>query len=123
MEFTNIRIDDTDNKGRGVFARKNIKKLNIFESCPVIVIPRKECRKGTVLDNYVYLWNKNAAVPMGAGLCYNHSYEPNAVYELDFKDNVIHFIALRDIKEGEEITVNYNGDPKSKRKVWFEVKK
>ena len=31
------------------------------------------------------------------------------------------FTALRDIEPGEEITVNYNGKPKSRSAVWFEV--
>ncbi|HEV7165740.1 MAG TPA: hypothetical protein VGO35_10155 [Gammaproteobacteria bacterium] len=31
------------------------------------------------------------------------------------------FIASRDLAAGEEIRTNYNGDPDSKKKVWFEV--
>jgi hypothetical protein len=31
------------------------------------------------------------------------------------------FIALRPIKKGQEITINYNGDHDSLNPVWFDV--
>ena len=31
------------------------------------------------------------------------------------------FIALNNIKKDEEITFNYNSNPKNKRPLWFEV--
>ena len=31
------------------------------------------------------------------------------------------FVALRAIGAGEEVTVNYNGSPKSRAKVWFDL--
>lgn len=51
---------------------------------------------------------------------YNHSYNPSAQYIKDFKNNLIRFVAIKDIEEGEEIFVNYNGDPLNQEKVWFE---
>jgi uncharacterized protein len=51
---------------------------------------------------------------------HNHSYRPNARYE-DVWPQTKEFTALRDIAPGEEITVNYNGKPKSRSAVWFEV--
>ncbi|PJE76536.1 hypothetical protein COV05_04170 [Candidatus Uhrbacteria bacterium CG10_big_fil_rev_8_21_14_0_10_48_16] len=51
---------------------------------------------------------------------YNHSYEPNAKYDKDFVNNRIVFTSVKTVKKGEEITVNYNGDPDKKEKVWFE---
>ena len=34
-------------------------------------------------------------------------------------DQAVH--GLRDIAAGEEITVNYNGEPRSRKRVWFDV--
>jgi SET domain-containing protein len=73
------------------------------------------------LGNYVFVWEDNKfAVALGYGSLYNHSYEPNAKY-IRKKDKIL-FQAIKDIKSGEEITINYNGNPKSQDKVWFDVK-
>jgi SET domain-containing protein len=40
---------------------------------------------------------------------------------MDFEKEIISVQAIRDIAEGEEITVNYNGDWDDKTKVWFET--
>ncbi|HLP19343.1 MAG TPA: SET domain-containing protein-lysine N-methyltransferase, partial [Chitinophagales bacterium] len=72
--------------------------------------------------NYYYLWGeqaKNYAICLGYGSIYNHSYEPNCLYETYYPDEVIHFITLKDIAAGEELTVNYNHDPDNKTPLWF----
>jgi SET domain-containing protein len=45
----------------------------------------------------------------------------SAVYVKKFQDNVIEYYALRDIEEGEEIHINYNGRPDSMEPVWFQM--
>ena len=64
-------------------------------------------------------WGRGTVAPLGFGSLYNHSYEPNARYEDCRADQV--FVAIRDIADGEEITVNYNGEPGDRSPVWFEV--
>ena len=59
------------------------------------------------------------ALALGYGSLYNHSYRPNARYE-DVGPRTKSFLAIRDIG-GEEITVNYNGKPRSRTAVWFDV--
>jgi SET domain-containing protein len=54
---------------------------------------------------------------------YNHSYYPNAHYSLNTKNNTFQFYAIKDIPANTEITINYNGAPNSKSKLWFEVYK
>lgn len=55
------------------------------------------------------------AIALGFGSIYSHSYEPNATYKKRFKNKTIDFIAIKDIKKGGEITVNYNyGNPEDK---------
>ena len=49
------------------------------------------------------------------------SYEPNATYTKDVDAGTITFTALRTIRTGEEITVNYNyGNPDDKSKLWID---
>jgi hypothetical protein len=73
------------------------------------------------LANYCFAWGQNqVALALGYGSIYNHSYAPNARYE-DVGPQTKVFKALRSIAAGEEITVNYNGKPGSRTKVWFEV--
>jgi len=109
--------------GRGVFAGQSIKKGEIIENCPVLVLPRKDypLAKKTILRNYHFMWGKaTSAICFGFGSFYNHSYQPNATYKKRIKEEVIEFIAIKNIKKGEEITVNYNyGDPNDKGPLWI----
>jgi len=109
--------------GRGIFSRKSIKKDEIIEECPVLVVPRKDylILKKTVLRNYYFMWGKvTCGICLGFGSLYNHSYTPNATFKINIKNRTIVFIAIKDIKKSEEITVNYNyGDPESKKTLWI----
>src|SRR5207237_10466933 len=108
-------------KGRGVFARCAIKRGAVIERVPVAVMPIKlvvDGWKNPALSRYFYVWSKTTiAVSLGYGSLYNHSYTPNADYEQGTQ--VLVYRALRDIKPGEEITVNYNGSPADRRPVGF----
>ncbi len=109
--------------GRGVFAREPIKKNKIIEQCPVLVVPRKDYKnlKKTILRNYYFMWGKvTCGICFGFGSFYNHSYRPNSTFKIDTKNHIIRFVAIKDIRKGEEITVNYNyGDPDSKKPLWI----
>lgn len=109
--------------GRGVFASQRIKKNELIEICLVYVLPRKDYPvvKKTTLRNYYFMWGKvTAAICFGFGSFYNHSYEPNATYKKRIKEKLIEFIAIKNIKKDDEITVNYNyGDPNDKRPLWI----
>lgn len=110
-----IVIMQTKNKGRGVFAIKNFQKNEIIEISPVIPLNKYDsslCEK-TKLDNYIFCWKdeNDGAVILGYGSIYNHSYTPNSLYIHNYKNNESIFRALKCIKKGEEITVNYNCDP------------
>lgn len=108
------------NAGRGVFATQSIKRMEIIEVCPVILISKNDVSnlKGSILVNYYFYFGKDnemLAIALGFGSIYNHSYEPNATYKKKSGDKVIDFVAIKNIKKGEEITINYNyGNPKDK---------
>jgi uncharacterized protein len=118
-----IVVKDTKKYGRGVFATRLIKKGELIESAPAIIIPMEEWEnmKDSILSNYVFRWKKDKAIVLGYGLLYNHSYSPNAYYITNFDHYSIDFYARRDIHKGEEIKVNYNGDPLDQTSVWFDV--
>lgn len=109
--------------GNGIFAVKNIEKNEIIEECPIIILNSDDTIKidPTNLYNYYFSWENNwSAIALGYGSIYNHSYEPNAVYEKDFINNKIIFRALKNLYIWEEILVNYNWNPDKKEKVWFD---
>ncbi|MFT5165619.1 MAG: SET domain-containing protein [Saprospiraceae bacterium] len=126
QRIPHLYIAPSDIDDRGVFSSQPIPKSSIIEICGVIVIPGDEMEylKKTVLYNYYFDWNEESqsgAIALGYGSLYNHSYEPNTEYVLDYESNTLAFHALRDIEAGEEITINYNGDPDDQDKVWFEI--
>lgn len=118
-----IFVKETGKYGRGVFAKRNIKKGELIEVAPVIIIQKDEWEKmqNTILSNYIFRWKDHKAIVLGYGSLYNHSYRPNAKYITNFTHFTIDFYARTDIKKGEEIRVNYNGEPDDQTPVWFEV--
>jgi len=122
-----IIVKTTNKKGRGVFALKNFKKGDIVERCPIIYLSLKErqhCEK-TILANYMYPWRstKSGSVVLGYGSIYNHSFDSNATWKQDFKTEEMVYRAVKPIKIGEEITVNYNGASDDTDPIdWFTVK-
>ena len=119
-----IEVRQSPRHDRGVFAIKNIRAGELIEESPVLKFPELDLysRKGTLqLANYVFAWSAGTVgLALGFGSIYNHSYSPNAFYK-DTRDSK-RYIALTDIAAGEEITINYNGDPSDDSPVGFDVK-
>jgi uncharacterized protein len=91
----------------------------------VIPIPEHDMAglSESILVTYFYFFGKKKermVVALGFGSIYNHTDTPNATYKGQEKDQTIEYYALRDIKEDEEITVNYvQGKKKKKFPLWF----
>lgn len=119
-----VYVKKVPGKGRGVFARVAIKKGEVVELAPVALVPfnlLQGAPDNPQLVRLFFEWdNKHLAVSLGYGSIYNHSYNPNAIYE--HGTMVMTYRALRNIAAHEEITVNYNGNPRSKASVGFDVK-
>ncbi len=117
-----IEIRRVRGKGRGVFARRPIEEGEVIETCPVLVLPASSVEDFSEgLGAYVFEWGRGSlALALGYGSLYNHSYRPNARYA-DLADRTKLFTAIRDIAAGEEITVNYNGEPGDRTPVGFVV--
>lgn len=127
------RAENRGKGGRGVFATEAIAAGEVIERVPVILIPANQvfgdtpaARNAAQISWYVFDWEEltkrtYVALALGYGSIYNHSYTPNARYRREPPD-IIEFVALREIAEGEEILINYHGEPDDKRPVYFEVK-
>ena len=118
-----MEIRETRN-GRGVIATKNYRVGELIEESHVIVLNKSDTKKidDTVLYDYYYSWGEKgdlAAIALGNGSLYNHSYKPNAKYVKRLDAKRINFIAIKPIQKGDEFLVNYNGDPYSKVPLWF----
>lgn len=112
--------------GRGMFATRDIHKGELIHEAPVIVSPSEEYKylKKTIMMEYVFWWGKDndeCALALGYGSLFNHSYTPNALYKLNLRNKTIDFYAHTIIKAGEEILINYNGDPNDDDPLWFDV--
>jgi SET domain-containing protein len=120
-------VDDTGGKGRGVFTHERIPANTVIEIAPVIVMEfsDREHLDKTLLHDYIFEWGKEkdkCAMALGLIPIYNHSYKSNCEYFMDFEDSSIMVKTVRVIENGEELTINYNGDWNDGKKVWFDVK-
>src|SRR6266404_632124 len=121
-------VPDRGRGGRGVFARRDLDEGEVIESVPAIIIPKKQvfgespiALRACRISWYVFRWGvpgDQVALPLGYGSLYNHSFQPNAIFRIEMPDIMV-FVVLRTIRNGEEITVNYNGDPMDDTPVDF----
>jgi len=94
--------------GRGVYATRNHKKGSVVEFADVIIFPQDEVKRYGILSFYVYEWrNTSYAIGLGFSSLYNHSLRPNLVIQRNYAAIQLEFIAKRDIKNGEELRINY----------------
>jgi SET domain-containing protein len=122
-----LYVKTTSGKGRGVFTNTALKKNQVIEIAPVIVLTEEDRKliDQTLLHDYIFEWGseKNlCCMALGYVPLYNHSYESNCEYEMNFSKQVISIKTIRPIKEEEELFINYNGDWNNKKPIWFEVK-
>lgn len=119
---TRLLIKRIRGKGRGIIAGKRFLEGDLIEICPVILF-KAPLGSSHVAEYYCFRWDKNnVAIALGLGSIYNHSYSPNARYVQNKKDLTIEVYAYKDIRKGEEICFNYNGNPESTEPLWFKVR-
>ena len=113
----------SEEKGRGVFALRDIKKGEVVEISPVVIVPATSIPDdGEAPDGYVLDWDPETegeehCMPLGYIMMYNHSNEPNLMLENDMEELTITAFANRAIKAGEELTWNYACE------LWFDEEK
>jgi len=123
-----LYIDNSSNKGRGVFTTESLPAGIVIEIAPVIVMNPQEriILDRTRLHDYIFLWGPDetqCCVALGYASIYNHDYQSNAEYEMDFDTDTIRIKTVREIKKGEEICINYNGTWNDETPVWFDSAK
>jgi SET domain-containing protein len=123
-----LRVADFGVKGRGVVALQEIKRGELIERSPVLLIPHKDrsAVDPTIVFTYVFMWEHGtveedlykhegrAAIALGYTSLLNHSYTPNAHFHRHIDDMLIDIVALRDIAAGEEVTIDYQ------MTLWFD---
>jgi SET domain-containing protein len=107
-----LAVKKVPKKGRGVFATRAFKKGETVEIAPVLSIPEEDydmiaC---SFLSSYLFTIGdtNKSALALGYASLYNHSNNCNVEYFLN--GNVAMFLALRNIKAGEELTIHYGWD-------------
>lgn len=107
-------------KGRGVFARRALRKGEIIEISPVVPVDKKNVREnGEAPDGYLLMWDENKkgeeySMPLGYIMMYNHSDTPNIELHTNHRRYEITVKTLRAIKRGEELVWDY------KCEIWFD---
>jgi uncharacterized protein len=117
-------VGPSSEMGRGVFTSEAIRANTIIEKAPVIVMSPKERKivDQTLLHDYIFEWGdsrKECCVALGLVSLYNHSFESNCEYEMDYEEQSISIRTMRSIKKGEELFINYNGQWDNKTPLWF----
>jgi len=128
----NIYVSNSKIHGRGVFTDVELFPGQLIEQCHVI---HPENKSWENLDsNYrknFFSWpqlasnwrdllkNKESLSPLditypvcvlGFAMVYNHSQDPNVIFEFNAENNVIEFRAFKKISLGEELLICYGKD-------------
>jgi SET domain-containing protein len=127
MILPHLFIAPSSNMGRGVFTSAAIEKDTVVEIAPVIVMSGEDRKllDKTLLHDYIFEWGghkKQCCMALGYIPIYNHSYQSNCEYEMDYDNETISIKTVRYIKEGEELFINYNGDWNDSKPLWFDAK-
>ncbi len=120
-------IAPAEGMGKGVFTSEDIKAETVVEISPVVVMSEEERKllDQTRLHDYIFEWGhekKQCCMALGFVPIYNHSYESNCEYEMDYETESISIRAVKNIRAGEELFINYNGDWNNDKPVWFDAK-
>lgn len=135
IEPPNVYIKDTGTaKGKGVFAAKAFTIGEIVEICPVILFQMNYNSLPKTIKTFVFDWevlagkSRTHALALGYGSFYNHSNPASLRYEADAENELLRYIAVRDIDVDEELTINYCAEGGAAASDeddnwWFEDKK
>jgi uncharacterized protein len=127
MILSFLYIAPSAKRGKGIFTAEQIPKDTVVEVSPVIVLSNNDrlLLDQTLLHDYIFEWGQKhnqCCVALGYISLYNHSYQSNCEYTMDYKQELISICSICDIKPGEELFINYNGDWNDVKKIWFDVK-
>jgi len=127
MILTSLFMAESPEKGRGMFTKELILANTIIEIAPVIVMSAADriLLDKTLLHDYIFEWGTDkiqCCMALGFVPIYNHSYNSNCEYFMDYSTETIMMKTVRNIEAGEEVFINYNGDFNDKTALWFDAK-
>ena len=127
MILSCLFMAESPGMGRGMFTNELIVADTIIEIAPVIVMPAADrtLLDQTLLHDYIFEWGTDktqCCMALGMVPIYNHSYNSNCEYFMDYSTETIMLKAVRNIEKDEEVFINYNGDFDDKTMLWFEAK-
>ena len=127
MILTSLFMAESPDKGRGIFTNELILANTIIEIAPVIVMPAADriLLDKTLLHDYIFEWGTDktqCCMALGMVPIYNHSYNSNCEYFMDYSTETIMLKTVKNIEKNEEVFINYNGDFDDKTLLWFETK-
>ncbi len=105
-----VSISKTLPNTRALIAARDIKEGEILEEAPVVILKKEHLPllEDTIIANYYFDWEDDqGALCLGYGSIFNHSYTPNVFFDYKYDERILIFKAIRDIKEGEELYINY----------------
>ena len=122
-----LYIAETENMGKGVYTSLPIEVNTVIEISPVVVMNAEEriLLDQTKLHDYIFEWQtelKKCCMALGYVAVYNHSYQSNCEYEMDYETEMISVKTMRNIEAGEELFINYNGTWNDATPLWFAAK-
>jgi len=88
-----------------VFAGRDYDADEVVEVCPTVRVADADI--AGELRDYVFnaVSDSDVVLALGYGMLYNHSSDPNLEYDQD--ERAITFVALRRIRPGDELTIDY----------------
>jgi SET domain-containing protein len=109
------RISVSQEMGRGLYATRTIEKGEVVAIEEVLLLSPKDTRllEQTDLRHYTFrVSDLQDCLVLGDGELYNHSDTPNVNFELIYQDGRLKmlFTALKVVKYGEQLFINYESD-------------
>jgi hypothetical protein len=115
--MSNLGICEVTGKGRGIIALINFCSGQLVEKSPLIVL-NENIKSYLEVGSYCFpYWFDDNGIPnkhserfvLVFGHCslINHSFNPNARWEINPHEKVLSLYAITDIIPGSEITMNY----------------
>lgn len=105
MDNSKVIVKETGKYGKGLFAKEDIKRGEIIASFDGEIYEAEKCSdlEPKIRDYAIQFEEHKWRYSRGFAILINHSCEPNCGIKNNFD-----IIAMRDIKKGEELTLDYD---------------
>ena len=122
-----MEVKQSDIHGYGVFATRDIERGEIIEECYYIELSTSWKLVDETLKHFVFGSEEVGPLGMGTsavlgyGMIYNHSINNNVDYKQERDRMIYSYFASKNIRENEELTIDYGKNSYSCMRM--EVKK